>query len=42
MDKAFSEAKAIAKSDHTLSLPEHAGLKKRLEGYLVSGGSLIS
>ena len=42
MDAAFAEAKAIAKRDHTLSLPEHEGLKKRLDGYLLTGGSLIS
>ena len=42
MDAAFAEAKAIAKRDHTLALPEHEGLKKCLEGYLLSAGSLIS
>ena len=42
MDAAFAEAKAIAKRDHTLSLPEYEGLKKCLEGYLISGNSLIS
>ena len=42
MDAAFSEAKALAEADPTLSLPEHAALRESLEGYILSGGSLIS
>lgn len=42
MDAAFSEAKALALADPTLSLPEHAALRESLEGYILAGGSLIS
>ena len=42
MEAAFAEAKAIAERDPSLALPEHAGLKSKLEGYILSGDSLIS
>ena len=42
VDSAFKEAKAIAKEDPTLALPEHAELKKSLQKHLLSSSSLIS
>ena len=42
VDDAFAEAKAIAKADPTLELPEHRELKQSLERYLFNSGSLIS
>ena len=42
MDAAFAEAKTLALLDPDLSLPEHKSLRESLDGYLLSGGSLIS